>query len=83
MQPISSRGQAGPGWESMDEAQDEESGADAEHGTLRQTVVFKRPEGKQRLSTLAHGSSGLLPHSEINLQDDAQDGHAGHSLHAW
>jgi len=51
--------QAGPGWESIGEARDEESGADAEHGTLQQTVVSERPEGKQRLSTLAHGSSDL------------------------
>jgi len=45
-QPISSRGQARPGWKSIGEARVEESGAHAEHGTLRQTVVSKRPEGK-------------------------------------
>jgi len=28
-------------------------------------LVSERPEGKQRLSSLAHGSSDLPPHSEI------------------
>jgi len=45
-QPISSRGKARPGWKSIAEARIEESGADAEHSTLRQTVVSERPEGK-------------------------------------
>jgi len=58
----------------------EESSAYAEHGTFRQTVISERPEGKERLSTLAHGCSDLPPHSEIILQDDAQYSHIYWSL---
>jgi len=78
-QEMSCRGKAGPSWESIGEMRDEESSADAEHGTPRQTVVSERPKGKQQLSTLAHGSSDLPHHSKIILQDDAQDSHTGHS----
>jgi len=52
-QPISWRGKTGSGLESIGEARDEESSADAEHGTLRQIVVSEHPEGKKRLCTLA------------------------------
>jgi len=67
-QPISSKGKAGPGWESIGEARDEESGADAEHGTLRQTKVSERPEGKQRLSTQAHGAATCLPTPRLSCK---------------
>jgi len=31
---MSRRGKTGPGWESIGDARDEESGAEAEHGSL-------------------------------------------------